>query len=52
MQRRNLMAVAVLAAAFAAPAREAVYVGRCTSQSLPFLARSLAAARASGESAS
>ena len=37
--------LAIRGAAFAAPAREAVYVGRCTSQALPFLARSVAAAR-------
>jgi hypothetical protein len=37
--------LAIRGAAFAAPAREAVYMGRCTSQSLPFLARSVAAAQ-------
>ena len=37
--------VAIRGADFAAPTRAAVYVGRCTSQALPFLARSVAAAR-------
>jgi len=37
--------LALRGAAFTAPTREAVYVGRCTSQSLPFLAGSVAAAQ-------
>ena len=44
--------VAIRGADFAAPIRAAVYVGRCTSQALPFLAWSVAAARAAGECAS
>lgn len=37
--------VAIRGTAFAAPSRDAVYVGRCPPQALPFLARSVAAAR-------
>lgn len=44
--------VAIRGADFAAPTRAAVYVGRCTSQALPFLARSVAAARAAAATAS
>ena len=44
--------VAIRGVDFAAPTRAAVYVGRCTSQALPFLARSVAAARTAGECAS
>jgi hypothetical protein len=44
--------VAIRGEAFAAPAREAVYVGRCPEQALPFLARSVAAAGAAATAAS